>query len=140
MGQSQLLLVVLGVVLVGIAIVAGIQAYDNSNRKSSVDLLVHEALTIATDLQLWAQKPAQFGGPVRDASLPESASPIAKATLEKIGHKKSDDVSLDACSLSDLTETSATITCQNASLGTEAVVMVTGLSHRDISLVSTKLR
>lgn len=130
----------LGVLLVGIAIIAGIQAYDQNNRQSSVDLLIHEAITIATEVQLWAQKPVQMGGPVKDASLPENASPVAKATLEKIGHKKAEDVPADACSLSDVNETSVMITCANASLGTEAVVLVEGLSHTDISLISTKLR
>ena len=140
MGQAQLVLLALGVLLVGIAILSGIQIYDQTNRKSSVDLLTHEAIAIAADLQLWVQKPAQLQGKGSDATLPETASPMAKATLEKLGHKKAVDTADQNCKLSDLTNTSALITCANSALGTEVVVSVSGLTQRDITLVSTKLR
>ena len=71
MGQAQLLLIVLGVVLVGIAIIAGIQAYTTNNVKASIDAQVHDMMRIGSDAQLWVQKPLQFGGPVTYANLAE---------------------------------------------------------------------
>lgn len=62
MGQQQLLLIVLGVVIVGIAIIAGITAYTQNNKKSDLDGLIHEAMRVASDLQAMGQKPEQFGG------------------------------------------------------------------------------
>jgi len=62
MGQQQLLLLVLGMVIVGIAVVAGIQAFSEGRERAAVDAAVSEALRIATDVQAWALKPAPFSG------------------------------------------------------------------------------
>lgn len=62
MGQQQLLLLVLGIVIVGLAIVAGINAVEQNQRKSSQDALVQEAFRFATDTRAWYLKPTQFGG------------------------------------------------------------------------------
>lgn len=62
MGQQQLLLLVLGMVIVGIAVVAGIQAFSEGRQKAATDAAVSDALRIATDLQAWAMKPEAFGG------------------------------------------------------------------------------
>src|SRR5690606_21487287 len=91
MGQAQLLLIVLGVVLVGIAIIAGIQAYDQNNRKASVDALTHDAMRIASDLQTWAQKPKQFGGPKTygdfTTAIVDENEVEGDVTLEILGYK-----------------------------------------------------
>ncbi len=62
MGQQQLLLLVLGIVIVGLAVVAGINAFQENQLKSNKDALVNEAVRIATDIQAWKLKPAAFGG------------------------------------------------------------------------------
>lgn len=62
MGQQQLLLLVLGIVIVGIAIVVGINAYSENSIKSNFDALLQDALRIASDAQSWKQKPEDFGG------------------------------------------------------------------------------
>lgn len=139
MGQAQLLLLVLGVVLVGIAIIAGINAYDVNNRRASVDALTHEAITIASTLQVWSQTPEQLGGGRPKKPLPDQASSMAKATMAKVGHKKGEGSS-ETCALSNLTDMTATITCSNQVLGTEVVVDVTGFAHTDIKLTSAKYR
>lgn len=62
MGQAQLLLIVLGTVVVGLAVMAGINAYEQNNIKSDLDAVVHECMRLASDAQTAAQKPVAFGG------------------------------------------------------------------------------
>ena len=62
MGQQQLLLLVLGIVIVGLAVVVGINAFSENRTKSNADALVTDGLRIASDVQAWALKPGQFGG------------------------------------------------------------------------------
>ena len=62
MGQQQLLLLVLGIVIVGLAVVVGIQAFGENQKKSNADALVNDGVRIASDAQAWALKPAAFGG------------------------------------------------------------------------------
>lgn len=67
MGQQQLLLLVLGIVIVGLAVVVGIQAFGENQKKANADALVNDAIRIASDAQAWRLKPAAFGGGAGDA-------------------------------------------------------------------------
>jgi hypothetical protein len=62
MGQQQLLLLVLGIVIVGIAVVAGIQAFSEGKEKAQRDAAVSDAMRIISDTQAWKLKPTAFGG------------------------------------------------------------------------------
>ena len=62
MGQQQLLLLVLGIVIVGIAVVAGIQAFSEGKAKAAQDAAVSDAMRIISDVQAWKLKPGAFGG------------------------------------------------------------------------------
>ena len=62
MGQQQLLLLVLGIVIVGLAVVVGIQAFGENQKKANADALVNDGVRIASDAQAWRLKPAAFGG------------------------------------------------------------------------------
>ena len=62
MGQQQLLLLVLGIVIVGLAVVAGINAFEDNQVKSEQDALVNEAMRIGTDVMANYKKPEQLGG------------------------------------------------------------------------------
>ncbi len=62
MGQQQLLLLVLGIVIVGLAVVVGIQAFNENQRKANADALVSDAIRIGSDIQAWKLKPKAFGG------------------------------------------------------------------------------
>ena len=62
MGQQQLLLLVLGIVIVGLAVVVGIQAFGENQKKANSDALVNDAVRIASDAQAWVLKPNAFGG------------------------------------------------------------------------------
>ena len=69
MGQQQLLLLVLGIVIVGLAVVVGINAFSENRVKSNADATVTDALRIASDIQAWALKPSQFGGKPDGANI-----------------------------------------------------------------------
>ena len=62
MGQQQLLLLVLGIVIVGIAILVGINTYSENSVKTNWDGLMQDALRMANDAQSWKTKPELFGG------------------------------------------------------------------------------
>ncbi|MDX1439449.1 MAG: hypothetical protein R3284_06055 [Rubricoccaceae bacterium] len=62
MGQQQLLLLVLGIVIVGLAVVVGIQAFGENQKKANADALVNDGVRIASDMQAWVLKPTAFGG------------------------------------------------------------------------------
>ena len=62
MGQQQLLLLVLGVVIVGLAVVVGIQAFSENQKKANADAMVNDAIRITSDAQAWKLKPSAFGG------------------------------------------------------------------------------
>ena len=77
MGQQQLLLLVLATVIVGLATVAGIQAFDQGQSQAANDALTQKALSIASDIQAQAKKPSQLGG--IDLSSNPGASTVANA-------------------------------------------------------------
>ena len=62
MGQQQLLLLVLGVVIVGLAVVVGIEAFEEGQRKQRQDQTTHYMMDIAAKAQLWKSTPSPMGG------------------------------------------------------------------------------
>jgi hypothetical protein len=62
MGQQQLLLIVLGVILVGVAVVLGIQYFGVGAEEGAKDELVAHSITIGANAQQWFKKPTQMGG------------------------------------------------------------------------------
>jgi hypothetical protein len=62
MGQQQLLLIVLGVILVGVAVVLGIQYFSVGAEDGAKDELVSHALTLGANAQQWYKKPTAMGG------------------------------------------------------------------------------
>ena len=69
MGQQQLLLLVLGIVIVGLAVVVGIQAFSENQKKANADSLVNDGIRLASDIQAWSLKPEAFGGPAAGDDL-----------------------------------------------------------------------
>ncbi len=63
MGQQQLLLIVLGVIIVGIAVVVGINLFGSSAKQANEDAIVQECLSIISSSQQWVKKPQVLGGP-----------------------------------------------------------------------------
>lgn len=62
MGQQQLLLLVLATIIVGLATVAGIQAFDEGQTQAAQDALVQRGIEIGNDVYAATQRPGQFGG------------------------------------------------------------------------------
>ena len=61
MGQQQLILLTVAVVIVGLATVVGIEAFQDNKAKANLDQLSQDLARIASDAQAWKQKPAPFG-------------------------------------------------------------------------------
>ncbi len=62
MGQQQLLLLVLGIIIVAIASMVGIQAFNDGRRKSAGDDLVTVSSRIAAEGTAWVLRHPTFGG------------------------------------------------------------------------------
>lgn len=62
MGQQQLLLIVLGVIIVGIAVVIGIFLFQQNSIENKRDLVLNEGLIIAANAKAYYHKPREYGG------------------------------------------------------------------------------
>ncbi|MEM8556891.1 MAG: hypothetical protein AAGG50_03515 [Bacteroidota bacterium] len=62
MGQQQLLLLVLGIVIVGLAVVVGIQGFEENQRKARQDQTMVLLNDIAAKAQAWKKTPVALGG------------------------------------------------------------------------------
>lgn len=62
MGQQQLLLIVLGVIIVGIAVVVGINVFTASSFQANQDAVVADCTTLASMAQQYYRKPEALGG------------------------------------------------------------------------------
>jgi hypothetical protein len=62
MGQQQLLLIVLGVILVGVAVVLGIQYFSVGAEEGAKDELTAHCITVGANAQQWFKKPVAMGG------------------------------------------------------------------------------
>jgi hypothetical protein len=82
MGQQQLLLLVLSTVIVGLATVAGIQAFSENQKQATQDALVQRGTTIMADIKGAAAKPSQLGG----VNLSNDG---ADAVLDELGYDHS---------------------------------------------------
>ncbi len=62
MGQQQLLLIVLGVIVVGIAVVVGINLFNASAEEANKDGIVSDCTNLGAMAQQYYKKPASMGG------------------------------------------------------------------------------
>ncbi len=62
MGQQQLLLIVLGVIIVGIAVVVGINLFNANAEESAKDTMVSEGTNLGAMAQQFYKKPKALGG------------------------------------------------------------------------------
>ncbi len=65
MGQTQVLLIVLVVIIVGISLSTGITMFGQSATASNRDAVVHDCQTIASYAQQYYKKPSEMGGGAR---------------------------------------------------------------------------
>lgn len=62
MGTQQLLLIVLGVIIVGIAVVVGINIFGTNAEQANKDALTQDCLRLAAAAQGYYRKPSMLGG------------------------------------------------------------------------------
>lgn len=62
MGQQQLLLIVLGVIIVGIAVVVGINVFTASASQANRDAVIADLTNVASMAQQYYRKPSALGG------------------------------------------------------------------------------
>jgi len=62
MGQQQLLLLVLGVVIVGLAVVVGIASMRENQNKARTDVATAKAIEVVARMQAWVKTPVALGG------------------------------------------------------------------------------
>ena len=62
MGQQQLLLIVLGIIIVGIAIAVGISSMSSSRSETNRQAVVNDLLNLGRKAQSYFRTPAQMGG------------------------------------------------------------------------------
>ncbi|MBS3945031.1 MAG: hypothetical protein KGZ42_05995 [Melioribacter sp.] len=62
MGQQQLLLIVLGVIIVGIAVVVGINVFTASSTQANRDAVIADMTNLASLAHQYYRKPQQLGG------------------------------------------------------------------------------
>ncbi len=62
MGQQQLLLIVLGVIIVGIAVVVGINLFNANAEEANKDGIVSDATNLGAMAQQFYKKPTSMGG------------------------------------------------------------------------------
>jgi hypothetical protein len=62
MGQQQLLLIILGVIIVGIAIAVGISMFSSSSVQANKDALVNDLNNLAADAYQFRIRPSTMGG------------------------------------------------------------------------------
>ena len=131
MGQQQLLLLVLGVVIVGLAVVVGINAFSQNQIRSNADALVNDGLRIASDLQAYALKPEQFGG---GGGWDNLGSPPNGEDFGYAAGTSSDPISNvnGDCELGGDPTAGITITCTNDDNGNEVEITVTGTSSENV--------
>jgi len=119
MGQQQLLLLVLSTVIVGLATVAGIQAFSEGQTQATQDALTQRGISIGQDISAALNKPDQLGGISQTSSKEQIA---AAAGLDADGNGEgipADGAGDDAdC---DITGTDIiTITCAEDGSGTNS--------------------
>jgi len=62
MGQQQLLLLALGIIIVGIAIIVGLKIYEAQMYEAEIDNLSNEITSVITMAMTYVKKPTSMGG------------------------------------------------------------------------------
>jgi hypothetical protein len=107
MGQQQLLLIVLGVIIVGIAIVVGINLFNANAEESAKDTLVSEGTNIGAMAQQFFKKPVALGGGGNSFTTSNGAA-LAWSIPPKLAKS-----SLGIAWTPDVQDASVTLTCTN---------------------------
>lgn len=127
MGQQQLLLLVLCIVIVGLAVIIGILAFDEGQKKSNADALVSSGMRIVNHSQAWALRHSAFGGP-------QAGEDIGDVTFEDIAYSHVSGTYTNPDGTFTLTNGNACllVTATNTDLGNTVYLRATGTGTDDI--------
>ena len=131
MGQQQLLLLVLGIVIVGIAVVAGITAFTEGKNKADRDAAVADAMRIVSDVQAWKLKPGAYGGGANGTASFAGVSFMALGISPNSGTQYK--TSSGCFSLAGTSSASTITVYQTDCTTTIATVVVTGTTTQEIA-------
>lgn len=113
MGTQQLMLIVLGVIIVGIAVVVGMQMMGESAVDANKRACTNDLLALATKAQQWFRTPTALGGGGRSfAGLTANAAGLAKIT-------------------NDATTENGTLAIKTAGDADNVVLQITGVEDAD---------
>ena len=135
MGQQQLLLLVLATVIVGLATVAGIQAFDQGQTRANLDANTQTAVKIASDAQAKIKEPSQFGG--YDDNMTDATGNI---NLEELGYETNGgkyETTDGSCTMNNDDGGDISITCESDQ--SKAVVKVSGTSSEDLETTTQEI-
>ncbi len=103
MGQQQLLLVIVGVIIVGIAIAIGITTFEAQNVRSNLDAIINDLNHMASQAYQYRMRPAKMDGGNGDYSnyeIPPTLSSNSNATYTIVSKSK-DEITFLATSAVD---------------------------------------
>ncbi len=116
MGTQQLLLIVLGVIIVGIAVVVGINIFGTNAEQANKDAITQDCLRIASAAQGYYRKPTMLGG----------------------GNNAFDGITIEDCGMADNgTGSGENVNGTYAITGTADAFSVTGTSATDAEKMVT---
>ncbi len=118
MGTQQLLMIVLGVIIVGVAIVVGINMFSQGAVNAESDRLVQEVNVVGSNAAAYWRKPVQMGGGGRSFAGITADAP----GLAKLGSASSDATTLVISTAG--TDSSFVITATGTSEGVIVVATI----------------
>ena len=143
MGQQQLLLLVLGITVVGIAVVIAIQVYSNNQKKNNGDALASTSTRLAYDAQTWLQTPSVFGGATPTSGERPSDFAGLPLTIELMGYpvngsgeyKDVNGTYTAAVTGANFIITATSVTTSGAGDNNVVCTLVTGVTEEDIQTI-----
>ena len=115
MGSQQLLLIVLGVIIVGIAVVVGISIFGSNADQANKDAVTQDLLRMASQAQGYYRKPTMLGG---------GGNSFSGLTLNDLGFAGTDNSNANATyAVSSATATNAVLAGTSATVSGATVVI-----------------
>jgi hypothetical protein len=115
MGSQQLLLIVLGVIIVGIAVVVGISIFGSNADQANKDAVTQDLLRMASQAQGYYRKPTMLGG---------GGNSFSGLSLNDLGFSGTDNSNANATyAVTSATGASSVLTGTSATVASATVVI-----------------
>ena len=131
MGQTQLLMIVLAVIIVGIAVTVGITSFSESALSANRDAIANDCATALSKAQGWRRKPTSLGG---------GGNSFAGFTLAKVGAASTNENG--TMSVTSATSTDFTVKCtgkEDSTPGTKVFVQMAYTTSGDTIAFSSNM-